>query len=507
MNQEFLDRLEQWNEEDKYQEIIDAIEALPEEALDFTLTSALARAYNNLAMDLMPPEDRPLYQRALDLLLPLEDRLEEAVKQDPDVAHTWHFRVAYAYFYLDQESLALPHFEKALEARPGDEDTLELIDRCQRSLALPVGIKPFRARTEEAWDDFLEGEKELRELMDREDREAVGEKLVDRCAELLSTAFADVAFELGHNGEKYELILVPEGDRTRLFQLAYFQKRAPKELLDKWNILVGRTRSSGFGLRMNGQDITPEDVQVWAEKTEDNGVGLRLYCEKLAPLWKEDQNQVYHMIYILLDQSLGELAAMRYVDYLDILDAPAEGAAMTLDKLADFVATEVDPEGWPRANDPELAGQRYTAYKGKPSEAEDWPLRADVYVGVPCCVPLLKGYFQGDDYYMDRLHRDGVVPGFFYYPLDGVDKKEILDLRDQLEQAIAARCGEGIVTFTGGATGVSFGYLDFIAWDLRTLLDAAVEVFAGAPVKWAAFHTFRYNASGIGLKSEAGGEE
>ena len=338
MNQEFLDRLEQWNEEDKYQEIIDAIEALPEGELNFTLTSALARAYNNLAMDLMPPEDRPLYQRALDLLLPLEDRLEEAVKQDPDVAHTWHFRVAYAYFYLDQESLALPHFEKALEARPGDEDTLELIDRCQRSLALPVGIKPFRARTEEAWDDFLEGEKELRELMDREDREAVGEKLVDRCAELLSTAFADVAFELGHNGEKYELILVPEGDRTRLFQLAYFQKRAPKELLDRWNILVGRTRSSGFGLRMNGQDITPEDVQVWAEKTEDNGVGLRLYCEKLAPLWKEDQNQVYHMIYILLDQSLGELAAMRYVDYLDILDAPAEGAAMTLDQLADFIS-------------------------------------------------------------------------------------------------------------------------------------------------------------------------
>ena len=83
----------------------------------------------------MPPEDRPLYQRALDLLLPLEDRLEEAVKQDPDVAHTWNFRVAYAYYYLNQESQALPHFEKALEARPGDEDTLEFIDRCQQCLA------------------------------------------------------------------------------------------------------------------------------------------------------------------------------------------------------------------------------------------------------------------------------------------------------------------------------------------------------------------------------------
>ena len=81
MNQEFLNRLEQWNEEDKYQEIIDAIEALPEEALDFGLISALARAYNNLAIDLMPPEDRPLYQRAVDLLLSLEDQLEEAVER------------------------------------------------------------------------------------------------------------------------------------------------------------------------------------------------------------------------------------------------------------------------------------------------------------------------------------------------------------------------------------------------------------------------------------------
>ena len=500
MNQDLLNQLEQWNEEDKYQEIIDAIEALPEEALDFGLISALARAYNNLAIDLMPPEDRPLYQRAVDLLLSLEDQLEEAVERDPDVAHTWNFRLAYAYFYLDQENLALPYFEKALEGRPGDEDTLEMIDRCQRSLAAPLGVKPFRVRTEEGWSSFLAGEGELRALMDQEDREAVGRELVDRCTELLSPAFADVAFELGHNGEKYELILVPEGDRTRLFQLAYFQKRAPKELLDKWNILVGRAQSSGFGLRMNGQDITPEDVQVWAEKTEDNGVGLRLYCEKLAPLWKEDQDQVYHMIYILLDQSLGELAAMRYVDYLDILDAPAEGPAMTLDQLADFVSTEVDPEGWPQANDPELAGERYTAYKGKPSEEEDWPLRADVYVGVTCCVPLLKYYFQRDDYFMDRLHRDGVVPGFFYYPLDGVDRKEILDLRDQLEQAIEARCGEGIVTFTGGATGTCYGYLDFIAWDLRTLLDAAVEVFAGAPVEWAAFHTFRFDVNGIGLK-------
>jgi len=62
----------------------------------------------------------------------------------------------------------------------------------------------------------------------------------------------------------------------------------------------------------------------------------------------------------------------------------------------------------------------------------------------------------------------------------------------------------GYLTFTGGATGTTLGYLDFIAWDLKVLLDSAVEVFAGAPVAWAAFHTFRQSANGIGLKQEKG---
>ncbi len=371
-----------------------------------------------------------------------------------------------------------------------------------RELSLPINIKPFRMRTEEGWASFLTGEGELRALLEEEDREAVSERLVSRCTELLSPAFADVAFELGHNGEKYELILTPEGDRSRLFQLAYFRQHAPRELLKSWNIKVGRTRSENFGLRIYGQDVALEDVRVWPEKTQNSSLNLKLYCEKLAPLMKENEGQAYNIIYILLDQALGELAAMRYVDRLEVLEAPAERESIPLNHLAGFVARQVDPEGWPRANDPELAGERYTAYEGKPSEEEDWPLRADVYVGVTCCIPLLNGYFQNDDYYMDRLHQDGVVPGFFYYPLDGVDKKDILNLRDQLEQAIEARCGEGIVTFTGGATGTAFGYLDFIAWDLRTLLDAAVEVFAGAPVDWAAFHTLRSNAGSIGLKAE-----
>ena len=41
MNQEFLNQLEQWNQEEQYQKIIDAVEALPEGELDFNLISTL----------------------------------------------------------------------------------------------------------------------------------------------------------------------------------------------------------------------------------------------------------------------------------------------------------------------------------------------------------------------------------------------------------------------------------------------------------------------------------
>ena len=40
--------------------------------------------------------------------------------------HYWNFRMGYSYYYLDQEGRALRYFEKALEARPDDEDTKQI---------------------------------------------------------------------------------------------------------------------------------------------------------------------------------------------------------------------------------------------------------------------------------------------------------------------------------------------------------------------------------------------
>ena len=41
--------------------------------------------------------------------------------------------------------------------------------------------------------------------------------------ETLDLVFDEISFEMGVGGEKYELILTPEGDKVKLFELVYFQ--------------------------------------------------------------------------------------------------------------------------------------------------------------------------------------------------------------------------------------------------------------------------------------------
>lgn len=484
---DFMDQIETWNQNGEHQRIIDTIEALAEEERTPQIISLLARAYNNLAEG----ENVGPLRKAIDLLR----SVEEALHDDP----AWNFRMGYAYYYLDQEGPALHYFERTLETGPEDEETENLIRDCRQRLALPRFEKPFRERSAEAWASFLAGEAELRAMMEER---TDSERLMARCGELLAPAFTDVAFQLGFSGEKYELVLSPEGSRAKLFQLASFQRLAPAEVLERWNILIGRQPSSNFRLSMSGQDIDGDDVSVWVQEPENGCVALSLYCEKLLPVLQEDEGQAYWLLSILLDQTLGELSVMELVDDFTVVETPADGVSIPLNRLAEHL----EEKGFSLIPDSRLPLERYTAYEMEPEENEA-DLRLDVFAGMTRCPSFINEYLQGKSGLMDEFHEDGAVPGFFYYPLDGFAEGEgrgqrVLDFRESVEAAIIQEAGEEAITFTGGASGLHYGYLDFIAWDLEPVLDAAAHVFEGSPLAWAAFHTFRRDVGGVMLKGE-----
>ena len=81
LDTELLGQLQRWHEEDQYQRIIDAIEAIPQPERGYELTCQLARAYNNLGA----PSNRALLKKAIALLSPHGEYFEGD--------HCWNFRM------------------------------------------------------------------------------------------------------------------------------------------------------------------------------------------------------------------------------------------------------------------------------------------------------------------------------------------------------------------------------------------------------------------------------
>ena len=505
-NMDILKQCQKWHEEDKHQKIVDALEAISAEERTPEMDMELARAYNNLA-DSSEPEGRKLLHRALELMQSHEEELGDT--------YSWNFRMGYSYFYLDQEGRALRYFEKALELHPGDDPKLntrqdmeELIDSCKKSISLPQFSECFRERTENWWETFAEMEAELRRMMDEDKDHTRGAEIVAQMQETLNLVFDEISFEMGFNGEKYELILTPEGDKVKLFELVYFQKHAPKEVLEHWNILVGRQPFPNIGLRTeDGWDISGEDVQIWLEEQGENSFAISAYCEKLLPMLREEEGRAWWMLTTLTDQVLGEISHMRYIDSFDVLEEPKAEPSFLLSQLPD----KLREQGLELSTDPEAYLESYLGYKMEPKQDPDADWRLDVMAGSTCCVPLINGYLNADNDFMDDLHADGAVAGFFCYPLDTLREEEgsqkIFDFRDKLEEVLTGGDGSEVLTLTGGATGLYCGYVDFIAWDIQEALNMAKEFFEGTDIPWAIFHTFRREAGSVPLKQQDDGTE
>ena len=488
---DLLKQCQQWFEQDEAQKVIDTLEAIPAEERTPELDSELAKAYIAVA-DI---GEREPFEKALELLAPHEEYFAED--------HCWNYRTASAYYCLDEEGPALRYFEKALETRPGDKDTQECIDECRRRLSLPRFEKNFRERTQEAWAAFSQIEAELRQIIDTDETHQRGEELVEKCGNALKTALRDTSFELGFNGEKHELILSPEGLRSRLFPLVYFQKQAPESVLEHWNIWVGRQPCEGFELRAGEIEVRAEDVQMWAEETEDHQVSLVLYCEKLTPILKEDTDKVWWALSMLVDQTIGEVSAIAFVAGFDVYAQPKDEPAKLLSELPELLQS-MGLSLWRDGSD--YLENSYLAYELEPVEDPEADWRLDVYTG-SCRLPvLINDYLTARSDMVDEYHKDGIAAGFLLYPLSGFTGEErvkaILDFRDNLRDAILRDAGEEAVTFLGGATGLYCGYLDFIAWDLPAVLTAAQAFFERSDLPYAHFHAFRRDVGGVPLLDE-----
>lgn len=487
-----LEKCQKWHEAGQFPKIIEALEALGEDGRTPELASELARAYNNEA-DPNTSEGRLMLHRAIELLEPHEEAL--------GATYLWNFRLGYAYYYLDQEGRALSRFRRAHEAKPEDKDAKEFMEDCLKRVTLPFFRVPFRERTQKAWTAFEGEEAEIRAMMDADKTHERGEEIVDRIERILRLAFEDVSFEVGFNGVKHELILTPEGNRMKLFELVYFRSHAPASVLRHWEITLGRRGTSGNELHAGGVRIGGEDVQAWLEP-DDDAFKLSVFCARLADLKAKEEGRAWWMLTTLTDQLLGEIPHMRWINDFELLDAPRAVSGFLLSDLPD----KLRELGKDLALDAEtLLENSYVGYTREPDPDPDADWRLDVIAGSTACPPLINGYMSADDETMDALHSDGVTAGFIAFSLDGFTgenrTQRIFAFREALEAKLEKACGPDVVRMVGGATGVHFGYVDFMAWDLQPVLFETRAFLEASDVPAASFHVFRREVGSVPLKS------
>lgn len=325
--------------------------------------------------------------------------------------------------------------------------------------------------------------------------------MVDRIERILRLAFEDVSFEVGFNGVKHELILTPEGNRMKLFELVYFRSHAPASVLRHWEITLGRRGTSGNELHAGGVRIGGEDVQAWLEP-DDDAFKLSVFCARLADLKAKEEGRAWWMLTTLTDQLLGEIPHMRWINDFELLDAPRAVPGFLLSDLPD----KLRELGKDLALDAEtLLENSYVGYTREPDPDPDADWRLDVIAGSTACPPLINGYMSADDETMDALHSDGVTAGFIAFSLDGFTgenrTQRIFAFREALEAKLEKACGPDVVRMVGGATGVHFGYVDFMAWDLQPVLFEARAFLEASDVPAASFHVFRREVGSVPLKS------
>ena len=418
MNDELMKQIDEWHKAEKHQEIIDALEQIPEAERDFETTSLLARAYNNIEE----------YAKAAELL--------ESVREEGAEDERWNFRMGYAQYFLNNYREALDYFSKARELNPEDEDTLSFIRQCNMALPLTRRVKEF-------WNWFVENEEKLSGMMNPKSMEEA-----DAFMEFISKGTNLISEDMHFNiGGDHEFTFSVEGWPDLFIIYPYIISCMPECLKGKWKFFPFNPGKVGsFAYCVHDTDVDMGKIMVKASYDEKReNFNIRYYDKNLCALPEENSDGNFHVI---LELVLGEGVSFKYVNGIERASGIEEGM-IALSGLRQHVEETVKSHSHEFFENPKDV---YTGYQLTPKESDE--LRFDVIVGSTCLDSIVADYYHGSTEIFD--HADGFgVQALYMVFQNGVGEDNILNFRHDLEDRITEEILEpgNLGVITGGATG------------------------------------------------------
>ena len=446
MNDELMEQIDEWHKAEKHQEIIDALEQIPEAERDFETTSLLARAYNNIEE----------YAKAAELL--------ESVREEGAEDERWNFRMGYAQYFLNNYREALDYFSKARELNPEDEYTLSIIRQCNMHLPLTRRVKEF-------WNWFVENEEKLSGMMNPKSMEEA-----DAFMEFISKGTNLISEDMHFNiGGDHEFTFSVEGWPDLFIIYPYIISCMPECLKGKWKFFPFNPGKVGsFAYRVHDTDVDMGKIMVKASYDEKReNFNIRYYDKNLCALPEENSDGNFHVI---LELVLGEGVSFKYVNGIERASGIEEGM-IALSGLRQHIEETVKSHGHEFFENPKDV---YTGYQLTPKESDE--LRFDVIVGSTCLDSIVADYYHGSTEIFD--HADGFgVQALYMVFQNGVGEDNILNFRHDLEDRITEEILEpgNLGVITGGATGTEYSYIDLFVYDLRAFVKKVIPLLDEYP--------------------------
>ena len=488
---DILQKCQKWIQEEHFSKVIKALDGIePNERtpemdlqLALALTNQGARVKNGSHM----------IQRAIELL--------ESHEQLLGKSFMWNFIMGNAYFLLNEEGRALKYFECASEEDPDEFSSKSNIALCIKRLTMPVYERSYRARVLMACLSFADQEREIRRLLDNLDKEGYAHRVLQKLSAIFLPVLPTKRIAAIPHILHYELVFSPDGGDYALHQLLFLKQQFKKIVKRHWNITLGTKASRDISYKRDGIELIGGDVKLWVTKEDDTLFNVSAYCPKLLQTRSENYALASWYLDNFIDIAIGEIANMRYIYDLDILDKPKSGKFIYLYELESTLRS--------KGCDLDISAEQYLAstfklYNGKPDNNPYKIWREDICAGTTFVPELPECYVTGHNRLLDELHKQGICAGFIAFSLYnfiGSDRAEkILAFSEKFKEYLTKDGLGDVVKVVGTAVGLGYGYVDVMIWDLRPFLDAVYDFFNESDIEHVIFHSFRYKVGTVTIK-------
>ena len=488
---DILQKCQKWIQEEHFDKVIKALDGIePNERtpemdlqLALALTNQGARVKNGSHM----------IQRAIELL--------ESHEQLFGKSFMWNFIMGNAYFLLNEEGRALKYFECASAEDPDEFSSKSNIALCIKRLTMPVYERSYRARVLMACLSFADQEREIRRLLDNMDKEGYADRALQKLLAIFLPVLPTKRVAVYPHILHYELVFSPDGGDYALHQLLFLKQQFKKIVKRHWNITLGTKASKDISYKRDGIELIGGDVKLWVTKEDDTLFNVSAYCPKLLQTRSENYELASWYLYNYIDIAIGEIANMRYIHDLDVLDKPKSGKFIYLNELESTLRS--------KGCDLDISAEQYLAstfkvYNGKPDNNPYKIWREDICAGTTSAPELPDRYETGDERLLDELHKQGICAGFIAFSLYnfiGSDRAEkILAFSEKFKEYLTKDGLGDVVKVVGTAVGLGYGYVDVMIRDLRPFLDAVYDFFNESDIEHVIFHSFRYKVGTVTIK-------